>query len=47
MTTWDRVPWSARTSVFMRSWVSGRENFTPASSVAIALASLGPIQIGR
>src|SRR2546428_4159875 len=32
---------------FRRSWVSGRANFTPASSIAIALASAGPIQIGR
>src|SRR6476661_2788968 len=29
-----------------RSWVSGRENFTCASSIAMALASPGPIQIG-
>src|SRR3989442_1006586 len=32
---------------FSKSCVSGRENFTPASSIAIALASAGPIQIGR
>src|ERR1051325_1748654 len=31
---------------FRRSWVSGRANFIPASSIAIALASAGPIQIG-
>src|SRR6267378_3664787 len=29
-----------------RSCVRGRENLTPASSIAIALASAGPIQIG-
>src|SRR5579862_3676657 len=31
---------------FKRSCVSGRANLTPASSIAIALASAGPIQIG-
>src|SRR5215467_12470534 len=31
---------------FSRSWVSGRANFIPASSIAIALASAGPIQMG-
>ena len=29
-----------------RSWVSGRWAFMPCSSIAIALASAGPIQIG-
>src|SRR5207302_779083 len=31
---------------FRRSCVRGRANFTPASSIAMALASAGPIQIG-
>src|SRR5579872_4845084 len=31
---------------FRRSCVRGRDDFTPASSIAIALASAGPIQIG-
>src|SRR6266540_1409331 len=35
-----------RITCFKRSWVSGRANFTPASSMAMALASAGPIQIG-
>src|SRR4029077_4534929 len=34
-------------SCLSRSCVSGRANLTPASSMAIALASAGPIQIGR
>src|SRR5688572_31745778 len=32
---------------FRRSWVSGRCAFMPWSSIAMALASAGPIQIGR
>src|SRR5207247_3347572 len=36
-----------RMTCFRRSWVSGRANFIPASSIAIALASAGPIQIGN
>src|SRR5205807_521111 len=36
-----------RITCFSRSWVSGRANFTPASSIAMALASAGPIQMGR
>src|SRR3989454_793004 len=35
-----------RMTCFRRSWVSGRANLTPASSIAIALASAGPIQMG-
>jgi hypothetical protein len=30
-----------------RSWVSGRSGVSPWSFIAIALASHGPIQIGR
>src|SRR6266571_433573 len=35
-----------RITCLSKSCVSGRENLTPASSIAMALASAGPIQIG-
>src|SRR5690606_29380606 len=42
-----RLPPSPTMTCLRRSWVSGRWNLTPCSSIAMALASAGPIQIGR
>src|SRR3990172_2637952 len=46
MSTWRRSPPRPTMICLTRSWVSGRANFTPASSMAMALASAGPIQMG-
>src|SRR5713226_4259110 len=46
MMTLRRSAPSPTITCLSRSWVRGRENFTPASSMAMALASAGPIQIG-
>src|SRR5215510_13461404 len=47
MITLRRSAPSPTITCFSRSCVSGRANFIPASSIAIALASAGPIQIGN
>src|SRR5574342_142698 len=46
MITLRRSAPSPTMTCFKRSCVRGREQITPASSIAIALASAGPIQIG-
>src|SRR2546422_7244162 len=47
MMTFRRSAPRPRITCFKRSCVNGRANLTPASSMAMALASAGPIQIGR
>src|SRR5207253_6311978 len=47
MRTRISMPPKPRTMLTNKSCVSGRENFMPANSMAIALASPGPIQIGN
>src|SRR5262245_40920560 len=47
MITFRRSAPSPTITCFSRSCVRGRANFIPASSIAIALASAGPIQIGN
>ena len=46
-TTRLRLEFSADSTLTIRSWVSGRSAERPCSRMAMALASDGPIQIGR